>query len=163
MPELFDEIINQATILRGTAITAAQNLSDFKRRLELILSQDHREITIRDTTFQEEFAQFCQQLRKQIDADLDTWQQLRQDVRQATHLPSVLQAKSFALRTKTLSRASDELTTSLDAFYVFYKKYTLSKLPVWVLTSCCDDINNLSGKILFLAREISKQAGLKGD
>ena len=102
-------------------------------------------------------------LRKQVDTDLDKWQQLRQDVRQATEKPSVLQAKSFSLRAKTLSRASDELTTALDAFHAFYKKYTLSKLPVWVLTSCCDDINNLSGKILFLAREISKPAGLKGD
>ena len=161
MPELFDQIIHQATQLRQTASMAGQSLSDFKRRMELILSQDHRDITIRDVSFQADFTQFCHTLRSQVDSALDRWQMLREQVCQETQKPTSLQAKSFSLRAKAFSRASDELTSAMDAFHFFYKKYTLTKLPVWILTSCCDDINNLSGKILFLSREISKQAGLQ--
>lgn len=161
MTELFDQISLEATALRRTASTAARALLDFKRRLQLILNQERRELAIRDVSFQQDFTFFCQQLRKETDRSLDTWQQLRKQMRLTHSTPSVLQAKSFSLRAKTLSRTSDELTTALDAFQLLYKRYTLSKLPVWVLTSCCDDVNYLSGKILFSAREVIKRAGLK--
>ena len=159
--DLFDDISTQANSLRAQVATAAQGLRDFTRRLELILSQDHKNMTIRDGNFAQDFSQFCTQLRKQTDDILQYWQQTRETLRTIKpkdQRPSSLQAKSFALRAKTLSRATDDFTTAYDCFNSFYKNYTLSKLPVWVLTSCCDDLNNLTGKILFLAREVSKKS-----
>lgn len=164
MPELFDQITTQANDLRACVSSATQSLSEFKRRLEAILSQDHREIAIRDTDFQTHFTDFCTQLRQQTDLFLQTWQQLREQVRTAKQVPSSLQAKGFSLWAKTLSRASDEFTTAFDQFHFVYKKYTLTKLPVWVLNSCETDLSNLASKILFLSREITKKAnGDKGE
>ncbi len=158
MPELFDEISTQANQLRSIISSATQALSDFQRRLETILGQDHREMTIRDTDFQTQFTGFCSQLRSQTDQALQTWQQLREQVRATKEIPSSLQAKSFVLRAKTLSRSCDEFTTAFDRFHAVYKKYTLTKLPVWMLNSCGTDLDNLSSKILFLSREVTKKA-----
>ena len=159
MSDLFQTLLTQVEQLHDCASQSADHLADFTRRLELILSQVHKNIPIRDTAFAEEFAAFCTSFRSQMDQFITIWQQLRQDVRQqltAKIYPSSLQAKSFAMHTKTLSRSSDELTTTYDMFNARYKSYTLSKLPVWVLTSCCEDLNHLVGKILFLSRELTK-------
>ncbi len=160
MPDFFDKINKQAEQVSQSTVRTARTLLDFKRRMERILSQDHRKITIRDKNFKTEFTEFCQNLRQQTDLLLDNWQALREQARSTDKVPTSLQAKSFALRAKTVSRASDELTSAFDSFNFFYKKYTLEKLPVWILTSCCEDMNNLSGKILFLSRVFSKRAGL---
>lgn len=162
--DLLDDASARADALRSSAAQAAQTLRDYSRRLELILSQDHKNIPVRDTQFPVEFAAFCSDLRKRCDAALDYWRQTRGDFRSqaAQRVPvSSLDAKGFALRAKTLSRACDEFTTAYDQFCRFYKNYTLAKLPVWLLTSCCDDLNNLTGKILFLSRELAKRAGLE--
>ena len=146
--------------LRARTSVAAATLRDFTKRIELILSQDHKNISVRDTDFSDEFLVFCTHLRKEFDGYLDFWQEARSSLR-ALKLPkeyaSVLAAKSFSLKAKTLSRTTDDFTTAYDEFNRFYKKYTLAKLPVWILTSCCDDLNNLTGKILFLSRDLSKR------
>ena len=164
MNDLFEQLPPATDSLRNLVSRAAQNLRDHTRRLELILSQDHKQIPIRDTAFGTDFAQFCTQLRQDTDREMAAWQQLRETLRapnSSLPKPSSLQAKSFSLRAKTLSRAEDDLTTSYDEFARFYKKYTLTKLPVWVLMSCCEDINNLVGKILFLSREVTKKADIQ--
>ena len=99
-------------------------------------------------------------MREQTDAQNEYWLKTRSALRQMpkTDMPEVLTAKAFTLRAKALSRATDELITAYDYFNRFYKNYTLAKLPVWLLTSCCDDLTNLTGKILFLAREKNKLA-----
>ena len=160
MADFFSTLETQTDQTRQLAVSSTRLLADFQKRLEQILSQDHREITIRDSAFQQDFTQFCQLLREQTDQMLSQWQTLREQARTLKTAPTSLQAKGFTMRAKTLSRAADELISTWDSFYVFYKKYTLTKLPVWILTSCCDDVNNLSGKILFLSRELSKRAGL---
>lgn len=158
--ELLTQAVQQAEQLRDQAAAAAASLRDFTRRLELILSQDHKNIPVRDQSFAADFSLFCQTLRAQTDAQNDYWLKTRAMLRALpkTDLPEVLPAKGFTLRAKALSRATDELTTAYDYFNRFYKNYTLAKLPVWLLTSCCDDLTNLTGKILFLAREESKLA-----
>ena len=64
-------------------------------------------------------------------------------------------------RAKTLSRACDEFITAYDIFARTYKGFTAAKLNVWLLTSCQSDYSSLTGKILFLAREIVKQTEQK--
>ena len=160
MQDIFDMLCCQADTSRNLITQSAQQIRLFTQRLELILSQDYKKIPIRDAAFGAEFATFCAQLRQQLDQLLCQWQTFRSDLRQAPYkelTPTSLQAKSFSLRAKDLSRACDDFTTAYDQFSKFYKKYTLSKLPVWVLTSCCEDLNNITGKILFLSREISKK------
>ena len=146
--------------LRTLSSLSAATLRNFTKRLELILSQDHKHISVRDTDFSDEFTVFCTQLRKDFDTHLDFWQQARSDLRTAkfpNEYACMLAVKSFSLKAKTLSRSADDFTTAYDEFNRFYKKYTLAKLPVWILTSCSDDLNNLTGKILFLSRELSKK------
>ena len=157
---LLENATEQIDLLRGLIAQSASMLRDFSRRMELILSQDHKNISVRDVEFSEHFSSFCTELRKKLDEYMDFWRQTRMELRCASWEQDYdlsLSAKSFSLRAKTLSRATDDFTTAYDEFNRFYKKYTLAKLPVWVLTSCCDDINNFTGKILFLAREISKK------
>lgn len=157
---LVDDILTQTDNLRVMTVQAARNLRDFSRRLELILSQDHKNIAVRDTAFAEEFAAFCTALRKDTDEQMDYWQQARTQLRSGPDKNGYelgLAAKSFVSRAKTLSRATDDFTTAYDCFNRFYKNYTLAKLPVWLLTACCDNLNNLTGKILFLSRELAKK------
>ncbi len=162
--DLLQQAVEQTDILRAFAASAARSLRDFTRRLELILSQDHKKIAVRDEDFPSDFAAFCTALRKEIDGKMDYWQQARMDLRAQevdADYSSELAVKSLSLRAKALSRSSDDFATAYDEFMRFYKKYTLAKLPVWLLTSCCDDVNNLTGKILFLARELTKRTEKK--
>ncbi len=157
---LLDNILTQTETLRTMTLQAAHNLRDFSRRLELILSQDHKNMAVRDTAFAEEFSSFCTALRQETDAKMDYWQQARAQLRSGPDKDGYelgLAAKSFVSRAKALSKATDEFTTAYDYFNRFYKNYTLAKLPVWLLTACCDDLNNLTGKILFLSRELTKK------
>lgn len=161
-----ENVLTQTDGLRSWVSQAAQELYDFGRRLELILNQDHKKITVRDASFSTDFGAFCTRLRQEIDKHLDYWQQARaslRSMRTQDDYTSSLAGKSFGMKAKALSRSSDEFTTAYDYFCRFYKNYTLSKLPVWLLTSCCDDLNNLTGKILFLAREMAKKTGGKGE
>ena len=166
MPTIFTDIISQTSAWCHTINAATQSMQDFTRRLELILSQDHKKIAIRDTAFSADFTHFCTQLRKDTDQTVHYWQQIRQELRTQLHTghkPSSLQHKSFTLRAKALSRACDKFTYAYDTFNNRYQNYTLTKLPVWVLTACCEDINTWSGKILFLTRELSKYIQHQGE
>lgn len=159
-----EDVLAQTDALRTAAAQAAGALRDFSRRLELILSQDYKNIAVRDTAFVADFSAFCADLRQDINNRMDYWQQARAQLRAGTDQEGyalALSVKSFVSRAKTLSRASDDLSTAYAQFGRFYKNYTLAKLPVWLLTSCCDDINNLTGKILFLSRELAKKTEKK--
>ena len=160
--DLLESITAQTDSFRSTVLKETSALRDFSRRLELILSQDHKNILVRDTGFATDFSAFCTSLRKDFDSQLEFWQEkrslLRSSITQGEYGLS-LAAKSFSLRAKTLSRAADDFTTAYAEFSRFYKNYTLEKLPVWLLNSCCDDLNNLTGKILFISREIIKKTG----
>ncbi len=160
--DLLETITSQTDSFRNTMLKETATLRDFSRRLELILSQDHKNINVRDTSFAADFSAFCTSLRKDFDTQLVFWQEkrllLRKAITQGGYALS-LAAKSFSLRAKTLSRAADDFATAYAEFNRFYKNYTLEKLPVWLLNSCCDDLNNLTGKILFISREITKKTG----
>lgn len=158
--DLLETANTQLDAFRSEVMASAQVLRDFTRRMELILSQDHRNLEIRDTTFSDEFSTFCKDLRTKYDESMPYWQKTRLDLKNYTAKEDYafsLAVKSFSLKSKALSRITDDFTTAYDAFNRIYKNYTLSKLPVWLLTSCCEDLNNLTGKLLFLARELSKK------
>ncbi|MBR2865093.1 MAG: hypothetical protein IKC13_02320 [Elusimicrobiaceae bacterium] len=158
--DLLETANTQLDTFRSEVIASAQLLRDFTRRMELILSQDRRNLEIRDNTFSDEFSAFCRDLRKKYDESLPYWQKTRLDLKSYQAKDDygfALAVKSFALKCKALSRITDDFTTAYDAFNRIYKNYTLSKLPVWLLTACCEDLNNLTGKLLFLARELSKK------
>lgn len=137
-------------------------LTEFTRRLEQICSQLHKNTPVRDTTFATEFNGFCEDLRTRIDQRATAWAAIRAEVR--TWAPAdyqaglALPAKGFNNKAKTFSRACDEFTTAYYTFYRIYNSYTAQKLHVFLLTACNNDINNLTDKILFLAREITKNA-----
>lgn len=156
--QLLEKISSQCDHLRTEVMSACTEVTQFDRRLEQILQQLHKNIDVRDTSFAEEFNNFCQQLRGQINEQEAVWTQLRTDIRSRRDKEwegfLALAAKGLNSRAKTLSRACDEFITVYDTFCKKYKNFTAAKLNVWLLTSCQTDISNLTGKILFLAREI---------
>ena len=159
--ELLEKISSQCDRLRAEIMTAGNELSQFDKRLEQILQQLRKNIEVRDLTFAEEFNAFCQQLRAQVNEQETAWTQLRADIRARKESDwegtLALPAKGFNSRAKTLSRVCDEFITMYDVFCKNYKNYTAAKLNVWLLTSCQTDFSNLTGKILFLAREIAQK------
>jgi hypothetical protein len=159
--ELLNTISKQCDELRSVVLIAAGQLNFFDKRLRQILQQLFKNIEVRDTEFAPEFNAYCHHLREQINEQEPIWAALRTNIR--GHKSSEwdgafsLAAKGLNRRAKALSRACDEFTTAYDTFCKQYKNYTAAKLNVWLLTSCQTDIANLTGKILFLAREIARK------
>ena len=158
---LLDTINTQCDALRAQLHEAALSVSDFNKRLETILQQLHKNIEVRDTSFAADFNLFCAEFRTQVNDKEAFWLQARADVRACKAADwtadLALPAKGLNSRARSLSRAEDEFTTAYDQFCRNYKSFTAAKLNVWLLTSCQSDLDNLTGKILFLAREIAKQ------
>lgn len=148
--------------LRSQLTADAQTLAEFYRRLEQILLRLHKNVEIRDISFAQEFNAFCQQMRQDTDQQETAWAQIRAEVRSwnktAYDADTALPAKGFNNKAKTLSRICDEFLTAYHRFYRLYQGYTAQKLNVWLLTSCAEARSNLTDKILFLAREIAKNA-----
>lgn len=152
----------QCETLRAQLAGAARSLAEFYRRLEQISSQIHKNMEVRDQTFAQDFNTFCQTLRHDTDTQETAWAQIRAQVRTWTKndygSDMALPAKGFNNKAKTLSRICDEFTTEYHRFYRLYQGFTAQKLNVWLLTSCAETCNNLTDKILFLAREIAQKA-----
>lgn len=159
--ELINKLSEQTDLLRADINAATHEAREFTKRLELIVSQIHKNIEVRDNDFTEKFNAFCLALREKIDAQETIWSELRHQVRTAKAADFTadcsLSAKGFVSKGKTLSRSADEFTTLYDYFNKFYRSYTQSKINVWLLTSCSNDINGLTDKILFLARDVSRR------
>lgn len=157
---LLEQISSACDALRGDISAATRGLLEFNRRLEQILQQLHKNIEVRDTEFATQFNDFCTRLRKEQDERETFWAEARAAARAVKPAgwtgDLALAAKGLNSRAKTLSRATDEFTTAYDLFCRHYKSFTAAKLNVWLLTSSQNDFSNLTGKILFLAREIAK-------
>ncbi len=159
--ELVEKTSVQSEALRIFVQQQTTRLADFDRRLQQIVQQLRKNIEVRDTNFAEEFNQFVRDLRDTLDKREPVWTELRAQIRQMSSKSwtgdLALSAKGLNSRAKVLSRASDEFGTEYDRFCKDYKSFTAAKLNVWLLTACQADIQNLTGKIVFIAREISRK------
>lgn len=157
--QVLETISTQCDALRTHILAATVHLADYTRRLDQILKQLYKNIDVRDEKFAEEFNTYCANLREHLNTVEPVWTDLRSQARQQKTWDGslALDAKGFNSRAKALSRACDEFTTAYDTFNKQYRRFTAAKLNVWLLTSCQTDIANLTGKILFLAREISRK------
>ena len=159
--QLLEKISTQCEQLRGLLQQQLSPLRDFSRRLLQISQQLRKNIEVRDTAFAEEFNAYVQQLRKILDDVEPTWTELRTQVRQTPDKnwtgELALSAKGLNSRAKALSRACDEFINEYDLFCKQYKNFTAAKLNVWLLTACQNDISSLTGKVLFLARELARK------
>lgn len=158
--QLLTDLSTQCDALRTLLMNATQNVGTLSQRLEQIVQQLRKNIEVRDTTFAEDFNIFCQNLRHQLDQWEPGWAQTRaaaRGVKPADWTADLaLAAKGFNSQARALSRACDEFTSAQGKFNRIYKSFTAAKLNVFLLTSCQTDAENLTGKILFLAREIAK-------
>lgn len=159
--ELLEQTSAQCDSLRILLQQEMTSLRDFSRRLLQILQQLRKNVEVRDTDFAEQFNTYCQNLRDAVNKREPVWTELRAQIRQISSKEwtgdLALAAKGLNSRAKALSRACDEFTTEYDNFGKQYKNYTAAKLNVWLLTSCQTDIANLTGKILFVARELARK------
>lgn len=159
--ELVDQMAIQCDALRIFVQQQTTRLADFAKRLQQIVQQLRKNIEVRDMSFAEDFNQFVQDLRDTLDKREPVWTELRGQIRQ---VPTkewtgdlALPAKGLNSRAKVLSRVCDEFETAYDQFCKDYKSFTAAKLNVWLLTASQTDIANLTSKIVFLAREISRK------
>ena len=157
---ILEHLTQYCDLLRSLLFRTTQELQELNRRLTQISQQLHKNIEVRDNSFAEDFNTYCQQLRKQLDKHESTWSTLRTQARNRKqadwNAALALPAKGLNSHAKMLSRVCDEFSTTYALFMRSYKNFTASKLNVWLLTSCENDLSNLTGKILFLAREIAK-------
>ncbi len=157
--QILTDLSNQSDSLRALALNATQELRLLQQRLEQIVQQLRKNIAIRDQAFATDFNTFCLNLRHQLDAWEPAWTQTRALVRTVKpgqwNAELALTAKGFNSQARMLSRANDEFTTVYSNFVQIYKSFTAAKLHVFLLTSCQTDMENLTSKILFLAREIA--------
>ncbi|MBO5911231.1 MAG: hypothetical protein J6Q05_03455 [Elusimicrobiaceae bacterium] len=159
--QLLEQLCVRTDALRTLLQQQISPLRDFCRRILQITQQLRKNIEVRDTAFATDFNTYVQTLRETLDKTEPAWTELRTQIRQ---LPDktwsgelALAAKKLNLRAKALSVACDEFTTEYDTFGKQYKNFTAVKLNMWLLTSCQTDINSLTSKILFLAREIARK------
>lgn len=159
--QLLEKLSIQCDAFRTLLQQQALALQELSRRLLQITQQLRKNIDVRDTVFAADFNTYAQTLRQTLDNIDPVWAQLRTHIRQ---LPGkawdgelALAAKGLNSRAKALSVACDEFSTAYDTFAKHYKNFTAAKLNMWLLTSCQTDIDNLTGKILFLAREIARK------
>ena len=161
--ELLEKLSIQCDALRTLLQQQVLALQELSRRLLQITQQLRKNIDVRDTAFASDFNAYTQTLRQTLDTLDPVWAELRTQIRK---LPDhtwggelALAAKGLNSRAKALSVACDEFSTVYDTFGKHYKNFTAAKLNMWLLTSCQTDINNLTAKILFLAREIARKTG----
>lgn len=160
-----EQLLEKLSIHCDTLRTLLQQqtiaLRDLSRRLIQILQQLRKNIDVRDGDFATDFNTYVQTLREKLDRIEPTWTELRAQIRQTPDKEwngdLALLAKGLNSRAKTLSVTGDEFTTEYDFFAKNYKNFTATKLNMWLLTSCQSDIDNLIGKVLFLAREIARK------
>lgn len=161
--ELLEQITIRCDELRTLLQQQTAPLEDLGRRLLQITQQLRKNIEVRDTAFAPDFNSYVKALRNTLDQIDPVWAALRAQVRQTPDKDwggqLALAAKGFNSRAKALSRACDDWTAAYDRFCKQYKNFTAAKLNVWLLTSCYNDLTGLTGKILFLAREIARKTG----
>ncbi len=159
--ELLDQISAQCDSLRLLLQQQTTALADLGRRLAQVVQQLRKNIEVRDNSLAEDFNTYAKELRDHLDKREPVWTALRAHIRQTPQKEwtgdLALPAKGLNSRAKALSRACDEFETEYDDFCKNYKGFTAAKLNVWLLTSCQADISSLTGKILFLARELSRK------
>ena len=159
--QLLEQLSLRCEALRNLLQQQVPVLRDFSRRILQITQQLRKNIEVRDTTFATDFNTYVQTLRETLDKIEPTWTELRTQIRQLPDKAWIgelaLYAKGLHSRAKTLSVACEEFTTEYDTFGKQYKNFTAAKINMWLLTSCQTDINNLTGKVLFLAREIARK------
>jgi len=158
--QLLTDLSAHCAKLHALIVSASQELTALQKRLEQIVKQLRKNIDVRDQTFAVQFNAFCQKLRAEVDAWEPEWTELRAQTRKLKpedwQADLALPAKGFNRQARALSRMQDEFTVIYDKFNRTYKSFTATKLNVFLLTSCQTDTENLTAKILFLAREITK-------
>ena len=158
---LLEQVTTQCDQLRVLLQQQTPLLDDLGRRLLQITQQLRKNIDVRNTAFADDFNMYVKTLRATLDHIHPSWEELRTQVRQtpekAWNGDLALPAKGLNSRAKMLSRACDEFTIQYDRFCKLYKNFTAAKLNVWLLTSCHNDLANLTGKVLFLARELARK------
>ena len=158
--ELLTDLSDQCTKLHAILTASSQELATLQKRLAQIVKQLRKNLEVRDRTFADEFNDYCQKFRAQVDAWEPQWTALRTQTRtvkpEEWSADLALPAKGFNSQARALSRVADEFSGIYDAFNRTYKSFTAAKLNVFLLTSCQTDIENLTSKALFLAREIMK-------
>lgn len=153
--QMADEIEKSCTALR--AINT--KLHSYYGRLEVIYKQYRRKMPVKDTTFQEEFRSTMLELKAFSDSNNEFWQQTRFFIRQADKPKLVEESrigvKQLKINANAFNRQTDELYTIFKNIQRLAKEVPL-RLNWWLLETSCGELEKISGRILFLIRDMEK-------
>lgn len=153
--QMSDEIEKSCVALREINT----KLQGYYGRLEVIYKQYRRKMPVKDTTFQEEFRATMLELKFFSDTSNDFWQKTRSFIREADKPKLVeesrIAVKQLKLNAAAFNRQTDELYTIFKNIQRIAKEVPL-RLNWWLLEASCDELGKITGKILFLIRDMEK-------
>ncbi len=153
--QMSEEIDSSSAALR----TINEKLRSYYDRLEVICKQHRRRMPIKDITFQEEFRATVLELKDFADKSDDFWQQTRAFFRTGEKATLVeanrIGIKQMNIGAMAFSRQVDELYTVFKNIQSLAREVPL-RLNWWLLEASCEDLTKISGRILFLIRDLEK-------
>ena len=153
--QMTDEIEKSCVALRDIN----NKLYGYYGRLEVIYKQYRRKIPVKDTTFQEEFRATMLDLKAFSDNSNDFWQKTRSFIREADKSKLVeesrISVKQLKINANAFNRQTDELYTIFKNIQRIAKEVPL-RLNWWLLEASCGELGNITGRILFLIRDMEK-------
>lgn len=139
--------------------SVAADMGLFYDRLCDIAKQYKKKSAVKDENFEEEFRAMVTSLRVLTDKSLQFWQDARGYIRSADRKELMsgnrILIKQMNIAARNFSRVTDEFETLLKTFQALSGDITL-RLNWWMLESCLKDLQNISGRILFLVRDLEK-------
>ena len=135
-------------------------LRGYYDRLEIIHNQFRRRTPIKDTEFQNEFRATVLELKTLADESGEFWQQTRTYFRTLDDKADVIESnriniKQMNITALAFNRQVDELYTIFKNIQTLAKEVPLM-LNWWLLEECCEDLNKIVTRILFLIRDMGK-------
>lgn len=131
----------------------------FYDRLEDIAKQYKKRSAVKDESFEEEFRALVIALRSQTDESEEFWRTARTYIRALDKKEAVganrILIKQINISARNFSRVTDEFCAFLRVFQSLSGEITL-RLNWWMLESCLEDLQKISGWILFLERDLEK-------
>jgi len=152
----FSALAEQIEHMNSELLALTSELDAFAERAITITKQKKRGLPIKDTTFAGDFSLLCTKTGAFVSKSEDFWRSLNSVVRDG----KVPQDNSIAVR--GVGAKARQINKAMEEFVsVFrYVQSTAKSCPVtlnmWTLETHASDLERISGKILFVTRELSK-------
>jgi len=156
-----ESLLRELEKLKSEIFGLAGTLETLGDRAETIAKQQKRGLTVRDESFAADFAKFTETVKQYAEKSDSFWQAAgaMSHTLRASGLPdgSELAIRTFATRARAVNSALEEFRS---VFQFARRKFPSNRAEVdwWPLEVAVADIDKAGGRIIYIAREISKLA-----